>query len=373
MKEYNTYIGLDVHKDKISVADAGRGMEKPTYHAAIGSDTKAVDRLLRRYEPGEVKFCYEAGPTGYGLYRYLIRKGYACDVVAPSLIPKKAGDRVKTDRRDAEKLASLLRAGELTPIYVLDEEHESVRDLTRAREDAKEAEKKAKVTLGAFLLRHGKIYVGKTTWSKGYVTWLRTLTFPYSHQQVVFDDYVDTVKRCMERVELLNKQVQAVFETWGLRPVCEALMAFRGISLITAMTLLAELGDLRRFSRARELMAYLGLVPTESTTGNSVQRGSITKAGNSHVRRVLVESAWTYRLPPRKTRHWNQRAKGVPDTVQTISYLAMIRLHQRYWRLSNRGLKTQKVAVAIARELAGFIWAGAQECYRLQEEIKKAA
>jgi len=284
-------------------------------------------------------------------------------------VPKKAGDRVKTDRRDAAKLASLSRAGELTAICVPTEEQEALRDLTRAREDAKSAEKRAKLTLGSFLLRHGKRW-DKIRWKKEHFNWLSTLTFAYVHQQIVFENYVDSVKQCTARVELLEKQMRTVYEndSAGLRFVCDALMALRGVSLVTAMTLLAELGDLRRFATARELMAYLGLVPAESSTGHSVCRGSITKAGNSHARRVLVESAWCYRLPPRKTKHWNGRAKNAPKEVQDTAYKAMIRLHQRYWRLTNRGLRSQKVVVAVARELVGFIWAAAHDAYRLQQK-----
>lgn len=373
MKEYSMYVGLDVDKVKIAVAEAHKEFEKPEYRNEVPNDTKAIDRLLKRYDKRETRFCYEAGPTGYGLQRYLAKKGYECDVIAPSLIPRRPGDRVKTNRRDAIKLAGLLRAGELTPIYVPTEEQEAVRDLTRAREDAKAAEKKAKLVLGAFLLRHGKRYPGKTPWSKAYMTWLRTLTFPFGHQQVVFEEYVESVRENAAREELLEKQMQAVNESWVMKDLCGVLMALRGMSLISAMTILAELGDLRRFRSPRELMAYVGLVPSESSTGDQVRRGSITKTGNSHVRRILVESAWSYRLAPRKTKHWNMRAKDAPDTIRTISWLAMVRLHQRYWRLSNRGMLRQKVIIAVARELVAFIWSAAQEYYRLQKTLKKAA
>jgi transposase len=374
MKDYSIFVGLDVHKDKISIAEARGGRSKPEYLYEIPTDALALSKFLKRYGQAKMQFCYEAGPTGYGLYRYLVGKGHRCDVVAPSLVPKKAGDRVKTDRRDAVKLAGLCRAGELTKICVPTEEQEAIRDLTRGREDAKAAEKRAKLTLGSFLLRRGKKYT-KTLWKKGHFDWLRTLSFPYVHQQVVFESYVDAVTQCAARVALLEDQMREVYEKEdGLHSLCDALMALRGVSLITALTILAELGDLRRFASARELMAYLGLVPSESTTGNSVSRGSITKAGNGHVRRVLVESAWCYRLPPRKTKHWYGRAKNAPDAIQAIAYKAMVRLHQRYWRLSKRGLRSQKVVVAIARELSGFIWSVAHESYQAKTlPLAKAA
>ena len=373
MKEYSMYVGMDVDKCRIAIAEAQRGDGKPVYRNEVLTDTKSIDKMLERYEKERTKFCYEAGPTGYGLQRYLSRKGYECVVVAPSLIPKRAGDRIKTNRRDAVKLAGLLRAGELTAIFIPTEAQEAVRDLTRAREDAKTAEKKAKLVLGAFLLRHEIRYAGKTPWSNAYMEWLRTLKFPFAHQQVVFEEYVESIRQNAARVEVLEKQMEALYETWELKGLCDSVMALRGLSLIAAMTVLAELGDLRRFESPRELMAYLGLVPSESSTGDTVKRGGITKTGNTHVRRVLIESSWSCRLTPRRTKHWNSRAKNAPDTIRTLAWQAMLRLHQRYWRLSNRGLPRQKVVVAVARELAAFIWAVAREYYRLETAEKKAA
>jgi transposase len=372
VKEYSTFVGLDTHKEKIAVAVAAGGRGKAEYLYEIPSTTQAVGKMLRRFKKEETLLCYEAGPTGYGLYRYFAKLGYACEVVAPSLVPHKAGDRVKTNRRDAVNLASLLRAGELSAIWVPDEQLEAVRDLTRAREDAKVAEKQAKLTLGSFLLKHNR-KCERTVWSKGFFEWLRTITFPYAHQQVVFEDYIETVKRCTERVQALQQQMEKVYEGWELKWLGDALMALRGVSLITSMTILAEIGDLRRFNTARELMAYLGLVPTEATTGDDVRRGSITKTGNSHVRRLLIESAWSYRLVPKKSSDWWRRAKHAPKSVQDIAWKAMVRLHQRYWRLTNRKLKAQKVVVAVARELAGFIWAVAQAAHDEHGQIKKAA
>lgn len=362
MESYSIFVGLDAHKSTIAVGLARAGREKGEYLHEIPNDRKSIDSLLKRFKGERVHFCYEAGPTGYGLYHYLQAGGFSCDVVAPSLTPQKRGDRIKTDRRDAVKLATLSRAGELTAITVPDTEQESVRDVTRAREDAKKAEKTAKLTLGSFLLRHGKRWDGKSNWTAGHFAWLRMLKFPYVHQQIVFEDYLVAVERCGQRVLFLEEQLRSIYESWQYKPICDALMALRGVQLITAMTIIAELGDLRRFSTARELMAYLGLVPTESTTGDSVRRGSITKAGNSHVRRLLVESAWSYRLPPRRTKDWMARAKNAPQSVQDIAWKAMVRLNKRYWKLTNRKLRPQKIVIAVARELAGFIWAVGQEC-----------
>lgn len=366
MKEYSTFVAFDAHKDKHAIAVAKAGRAKPEYLYEMPTDIRSVDNLLKRFDKDGTLFCYEAGPTGYGLQRHLASKGYECQVIAPSLVPKKPGEKVKTNRRDAVKLAGLLRSGDLTSICVPDELQESVRDLTRAREDAKCAEKKAKLNLGSFLLRHGRTCAKAKAWTKGYFGWLRELTFPYAHQQIVFEDYIQTILRCSERVKGLEEQMRNVNESWDLRWLCDALMAMRGICLITAMTIIAEIGDLRRFQTAREFMAYLGLVPTESTTGDDVRRGSITKAGNSHVRRLLVESAWTYRLVPKRSREWWQRAKNAPKPAQDIAWKAIVRLHQRYWRLTNRKVRAQKVVVAVARELAGFVWAIAQSCQTQQ-------
>lgn len=370
MKEYSTFVALDAHKDKHAVALAKFGRTKPEFLYEIGSDQRSVDSLLKRFNRENTLFCYEAGPTGFGLYRYLMSKGYDCQVIAPSLVAKKPGDKIKTNSRDAVKLAGLLRSGDLTAIQVPEEAQEAVRDLTRAREDAKCAERRAKQNLGSFLLRHGKICDLRTkTWSKGYFGWLKDITFPIAHQQVVFEDYIEAVTRCSERVAALEDLMRKVYESWELRWLCDALMALRGVCLITAMSIVAEIGDLRRFQTARGFMKYLGLVPTEDTTGDAVRRGSITKAGNSHVRRLLVESSWSYRLVPKKSREWWRRAKNAPKPVQDIAWKAMVRLNQRYWRLTNRKVRAQKVVVAIARELAGFVWATAQAAYQVKAAV----
>lgn len=364
MNEFTSdYVGLDVHKASIAVAVARAGRGEPEYLGEIPNTEAAVRKLLKRLSPdGEVlSFCYEAGPCGYGLYRQLTGLGHDCAVVAPSLIPRKAGERLKTDRRDALSLGRLHRSGELTAVWVPDEEQEAIRDLTRAREDAKSLELKARQQLGAFLLRHGRVYGGKSRWTQAHLRWLETVKFDTPVQQIVLQDYIDTVKAAQTRVAELEAQMRAALETWSLRPVVEALMALRGLKLIVAMTTLAELGDLTRFDSPRELMAYLGLVPSEHSSGGSRRQGGITRTGNGHVRRVLVEAAWAYRFPARKSACIQRRAEKTSAEVQAIAWEAQKRLCGRYRALMQAGKQKQQVTTAVARELAGFIWAIACE------------
>ncbi|WP_280550774.1 IS110 family transposase [Halomonas sp. 11-S5] len=359
------YIGLDVHKASISVSIAEAGRQAPEFHGEIPNEPKAIDKLVRqlsqRFDGQPLLFSYEAGPCGYGVYHQVQATGHDCEVVAPALIPRKAGDRVKTDRRDAQMLARLSRSGELTPVWVPTPEQEAVRDLTRAREDMKAIELKARQRLGAFLLRHGKVYAGKSKWTQAHFRWLETVRFETPVQQVVLEEYVDAVKAAQHRVAGLEAQMRAVLPSWSLAPVVEALMAMRGISLIAGMTVLAELGDISRFDSPRQLMAYLGLVPSEHSSGGSRRQGGITKTGNGHVRRVLVEAAWSYRFPARKTRAIQQRAEKTSPTIQAIAWEAQKRLCGRYRRLADTGKVTQQVTTAVARELAGFLWAIACE------------
>lgn len=365
MNEFNqVYVGLDVHKATIAVAVARPGRCEPDYHGNIVNSDAALRKLLQQLsQPGEaLSFCYEAGPCGYGLYRDLTALGHGCTVVAPSLIPRKAGERMKTDRRDALMLARLHRAGELTAVWVPDQEQEAIRDLTRAREDMKAIELKARQQLGAFLLRHGRIYQdGKSRWTQAHFRWLETVKFDSPVQQIVLQEYLDTVKAAQRRVAGLEAQMHEALAQWSLRPVVEALMALRGVSLITAMTTLAELGDITRFDSPRELMAYLGLVPSEHSSGGSRRQGSITRTGNGHVRRVLVEAAWNYRFAARKTRCIEKRAEKCSAAIQAIAWQAQKRLCGRYRALMEAGKAKQQVTTAVARELAGFIWAIACE------------
>ncbi|MCE9682369.1 IS110 family transposase [Halomonas alkalisoli] len=359
------YIGLDVHKASIAVSIAEAGRQDPEFRGEIPNEPQAIDKLVRqlsqRFDGQPLLFSYEAGPCGYGLYHQIQASGHDCEVVAPTLIPRKAGDRIKTDRRDAQMLARLSRSGELTPVWVPTPEQEAIRDLTRAREDMKAIELKARQRLSAFLLRHGKVYRGKSKWVPSHFRWLETVRFDTPVQQIVLEEYVGAVKEAQRRVAGLEKQMAVALPAWSLAPVAEALMAMRGISLITAMTVLAELGDISRFDSPRQLMAYLGLVPSEHSTGASRRQGGITKTGNGHVRRVLVEAAWSYRFPARKTRIIQQRAERTSPTVQAIAWEAQKRLCGRYRRLAATGKVKPLVITAVARELAGFLWAIACE------------
>ena len=364
MNEFSKYVGLDTHKDTIAVAVSDAFGGKPRYYGEIANTPDAITKLVKKLSPdGEViSFCYEAGPCGYGIYRQISSMGHDCAVVAPSLIPTRPGDRVKTDRRDSESLSRFHRSGELTPVWVPDQEQEAIRDLTRAREDMKAMERQARQRLNAFLLRHGKIYdSGKSKWTQAHFRWLERVKFEVPIQQIVFEEYVDAIKQAQQRVLGLEDEMLKVMPGWSLAPVVEALMALRGVKLITAMTVMAELGDITRFDSPRQLMAYLGLVPSEYSSGKSKRRGGITKTGNGHVRRVLTESAWCYRFQARKTAHLQRRAEKTSEEVQAIAWKAQKRLCGRYQHLLDRGKLKVQVCTAIARELAGFIWAIACE------------
>jgi len=364
MKTYSTFIGMDVHKNSIQIAIAqdGRDGEVRSY-GKIDNNLDALDNVVRKLvsKGGRLHFVYEAGPTGYGIYRHLTANGYDCTVVAPSRIPKKSGDRIKNDRRDARALARLHRAGELTPVYVPLAQDEAIRDLTRAREDAKIDEKRSKQRLKSFLLRHGLRYTGKSSWSKAHMRWLSDIKMPEPSQQVVLQEYIDAIAECSLRVQRLTDQIRQLLPQWRMCPVVEALQSLRGVSLIVAVTTVAEVGDLSRFQHPNELMSYLGLVPSEHSSGEKTRRGSITKSGNGHVRRVLTEAAWAYRLPARVSRELLKRQEGLPKKVCDVSWKAQVRLHARYRRLWAKGKPKQVVVTATARELCGFMWAIARE------------
>ena len=364
MNESTVYVGLDVHKETIAVAVAPAGRGEPEYHGEVLHTAQGIAKLLKQLSPqGEVlDVCYEAGPCGYGLYRELVGRGHRCTVVAPSLIPRQAGVRLKTDRRDALLLARLHRAGELTAVWVPDAEQEAIRDLSRAREDMKAIELKARQRLGAFLLRHGQVYrEGASRWTQAHWRWLAAVRMPSAVQQLVLQEYLEAVKEAQRRVAGLEEQLRQVVADWSLRPVVEGLMALRGVSLIAAVTILAELGDLSRFDSPRELMGYLGLIPSEHSSGGSRRQGGITRTGNGHARRVLVEAAWNYRFPARKTRVIEQRAERTAVAVQAIAWAAQKRLCARYQALLQAGKQKPQVTTAVARELAGFLWAIACE------------
>ena len=316
---------------------------------------KLVRKLVGKY--ARLTFCYEAGPTGYGLYRQIKSLGQDCMVVAPSLIPQRPGDRVKTNRRDAVSLAKLLRAGELTAVWVPDERHEAMRDLTRAREAAVADLRAKRQQVVAFLLRHELRYGGKQTWTKAHMGWLTGLKLSHLEQRIAFEEMLLAVRQAGDRIERLEQAIRAAVEHWSLREVVTALMAMRGVDLISATAFLAEIGDLSRFQTPRQLMAFLGLVPSEDSTGETIKRGPITKAGNRRARRVLVECAWSYQHPPRVGKDKQAKVAAAPPAVQAIAWKAQCRLCARYRSLIRRG-KLKTVAItAVARELAAFIWA----------------
>jgi transposase len=358
------YIGMDVHKDSIAVAYVAQehGAEV-TFLGTTGTRQCDLDQLIRQMQSkaNQLIFVYEAGPCGYWLYRYLTKKGYDCWVVAPSLIPKKAGDRVKTDRRDAVQLARLARSGDLTSVYVPQVEDEAIRDLTRAREDTLSDLKAAKFRLKAFLLRQDIRYTGRATWNPAHLRWLSEVVCPTPAQQIVFQEYVRAVNEHTERLHRLDQELQEQVTSWRLHPVVEALQALRGVQFTVAVTTVAELGDLTRFDTPRELMKFLGLIPSEYSTGERRRQGSITKAGNTHARRTLVEGAWAYRYPAKVSRHLQLRLEKQPKAIQDISWKAQVRLCKRYRRLIARGKHANQVVVAIARELVGFMWAIAKQ------------
>jgi transposase len=361
-RQYPAYIGLDTHKDTIVVSVAWAGRTAPELRGEIANKPKAVaklvERLNREFDGEVLLFCYEAGPCGYGLYRQLLALGHDCQVVAPSLIPKKPGERIKTDRRDACKLARLLRNGDLTAVWVPDEEQEAMRDLTRARDDLKAQERKARQQLNAYVLRHGHAWPSnRTRWTQTHYHWLESLRFGHDWQQVVLQEYIDAVKAASCRVADITAQLERVLPQWSLAPVVNSLVALRGIDKLAAMVLLAELGDISRFDSPKQLMAYLGLVPSEHSTGSRRRQGAITKTGNGHARRMLVESAWSYRFAARQTMHLKRKAKHASEEAKAIAWRAQKRLCGRYRTLIQAGKNTKQTTVAIARELVGFIWA----------------
>lgn len=358
------YVGLDVHKETITLAWCQAGRKAPVEEwGTISGSVLNLERVLRRLagkagvEFKNLKVCYEAGPCGYVIYRRLKALGVECTVVAPNKTPKKGTEKVKTDRRDARKLASNHRWGELTAITVPDEIDERIRDLVRARADAVQDSRRARQQLSGFLLRHGLHYTGRSTWTEPHMRYLRELKLSDPRQKAVLEEYLMGNQAAQERVGRLEAHMRSELENWNRKPMVDALMSLRGFQLISAMTIVAELGDPHRFPTPRSLMNFIGLVTSEATTGSNRRQGAITKIGNAHIRRTLVESAWAYRLPPKVSKELSRRQEGQPDYVRQISWKAQNRLHHKFRRMRARKKLQQKVVVAVARELAGFIWA----------------
>ena len=351
------FVGLDVHKESTAIGAASAGRAAGRFVGTAGPTLAELLKSLKSLgRPEALSIVYEADPCGYGLVRELRARGYVCEVIAPSKIPRRSGDRVKTDRRDAVRLAELARAGELVSVIVPDERDEAIRDLSRARVDAVRARLAARHQLKAMLLRHGHRYTGRSSWTQAHKRYLAKVTFAHAAQDATFVEYRQAVSEADERVERLVAALREHCAAWRMQPALEALMTLRGINFIAAVTVVAEIGDLKRFAHPRELMAFLGLVPSEYTSGDSRHLGKITKTGNGHVRRILIEAAWNYRFAARVSVVLQKRQDGQPKAVRDIAWRAQLRLAQRYRRLSARHLHHNKVCVAIARELAGFIW-----------------
>ncbi len=360
MTESTLFVGLDVHASSISVAFA-EGRKPAHFLGKYPNDfprlLKALDRLRDR---DLLHVAYEAGPTGYGLHRALTEAGIRCDVIAPSKMPRAAGDKVKTDRRDALRLAHLLRCGDLAKIHVPDETSEAMRDLIRSREDAKRAQLRARHQLSKFLLRHG-LHWEKTNWTHEHFEWIGRQSFEHPAQERVLQECLQVVYECTARIQRYDSLLAELAPTTAQANLITALQAFRGIKLLKAASIAFELGDLKRFPSAKKLMSYLGAAPSEDSSGDRVRRGKITKAGNGGLRRLLIEAAWAYRHKPRVSYHLKKRSEGVAPNIQKIAWAAQLRLNKRYKKMMGKGKNAQKTLVAMARELAGFIWAVGQE------------
>jgi len=354
------FVALDTAKlrNAVAIADAGRNGEVRYLGEIDNSEAetgKLVTKLARKY--ARLTFCYEAGPTGYGLYRLIKSIGHDCIVVAPSLIPSKPGDRVKTNRRDAVNLVKLLRAGELTAVWVPDERHEAMRDLVRARDAAVKDYRIKRQNVSSLLLRLGPHYPGKKTWGRAHINWLTSLRLEHREQRIAYEEMLLAVRQVRERIDRLEQAMREAVADWTLSPVIEAVQAMRCIDMVGAIAFLAELGDLSRFESPRQLMAYPGLTPSERSTGESVNRGGITKAGNTRARRLLIEAAWSYRFPPRVSKDMQTRVGAAPRIAREIAWKAQMRLCGRFRTLTRKGKRPTIVVTAIARELSAFIWA----------------
>jgi len=360
MKKKLRFLGLDVHAETITVAVAEPDGEVRSL-GTIANRMESIRKLVKKLDPVEqLQACYEAGPTGYVLYWQLAQLGVKCEVIAPTLVPMKAGDRVKTDRRDAERLARSYRSGDLTAVWVPDEASEALRDLVRAREAAKQDQLRARHRLSKFLLRLGRRPApGMKVWTTLYLAWVRQIRFEQSAQQATLVDYLHEVDHMAERVKRLEQAITEAVKlaSPAVREVVKGLQALRGIAEISAVTIVAELGNITRFEGARQLMGYSGAVPSEDSSGQRTRRGSITKTGNAHLRRIVVEAAWSYRHRPAIGPRLRRRQETVPEPIKEIAWKAQVRLHKRYMKLQAGGKDHRKIVTAVARELLGFVWA----------------
>ncbi len=353
------FVGIDTAKARnaVAVAEGGRRGEI-RYLGEFDNTPDAVAKLVRKLTDRcpTAHFCYEAGPTGYGLYRQILALGQRCTVVAPSLIPRRPGERVKTNRRDAQTLARLHRAGELTAVWVPDETHEAVRDLVRTRAIAIEDYRRKRQHVTSFLLRHGRSYPGTATWRGRHLRWLDTQNFPHAAQRLAFQEMLNAIRTGAERIDRLDAMLLEIVPAWTMAPVVSAFQALRGVGFQTATTLVAEVGDIRRFDHPRQLMAFLGLVPSERSTGETRRQGGITRTGNIRARKALVEAAWTYRHPAGIGDAHQRRQAQLPQQIRDIAWKAQARLCARYRRLVAKGKRTTVATTAIAREIAAFLW-----------------
>jgi transposase len=370
------FVGLDVHAETIAVAVAEPGGEVRSI-GVIPNRSESVRRLIGKLgRPDQLRFCYEAGPTGYVLYWQLTQLGAHCDVVAPTLVPVMAGDRVKTDRRDAEKLARCYRAGDLTAVWVPDAAHEALRDLVRARLVAKRDQLRARNRVGKFLLRQGRRAPdGTTAWTAGYLLWAKQQHFKHAAQEATFLDYLHEVEHVADRIVRLERAIDTAVQSMpeSLQAVIAGLQSLRGVAKVSAVTLVSELGQLSRFEHPRQLMGYAGMVSREHSSGERVSRGPISKAGNAHLRRIVTEAAWSYRHRPAVGSTLKARQAGASEEVKAIAWRAQHRLHERYRALMGRGKAKQKVITALGRELLGFIWAIGCEIERTNSQQARRA
>ena len=360
------YVGLDVHNDSIAISLASSDSTEVRRWGIIGGTHEHVQKFIKQMQGAHpeatLKFCYEAGPRGYPLCRFIRGLGHECIMVCPSRVPRRPGDRVKTDRRDADQLARLLRAGELSGIRVPDPEDEAMRDLLRSRDQVRRAQHRARQQLKMFLLRHNFRYAGTTSWTPAHLRYLARIKMPFPAQQFALQELMNSITEAGERLERFDAQLAREVAGWRWEPAVRALMSLRGVALLNAATLIAELGDLNRFTRPAQLMSYLGLVPSEHTSAEDRQQGGITKMGNGYARRALVEAAHHYRVPARITPHLQKRQENLPHGVTDAAWEAPRRLHHRYKQMSGPGRKKAPVVItALARELSGFVWAIARQ------------